>query len=103
MNLQETIKLKLQEALSPSMLDIVNESHMHAGPASESHYKVTIVCDEFTDKTLITRHRIINNVLAEELNGKIHALALHTYTPGEYLKRAGSSPESPKCEGGSGA
>jgi BolA protein len=43
----------------------------------------------------------MNQILAEELAGKIHALALHTLTPDEYMAKAGKVAESPLCMGGS--
>lgn len=99
--MQTIIEEKLTQSLTPDVMDVVNESHMHSGPATESHYKVTVVSKQFTDKMLIARHRMVNAALAEELDGKIHALAIHTYTPDEYFERSGTVPESPQCEGGS--
>lgn len=99
MNMQKNIEKKLTEAFSPEHLEVINESHMHSGPATESHYKVHIVCDDFKGKMLIARHRMVNKVLEEELNGKIHALALHTMTMEEWFEKGGA-PESPQCMGG---
>jgi len=105
MNIQENITQKLENAFSPEHLEVINESHMHNVPAgSESHFKVTIVCDDFKDKMLLARHRMINKVLAEELqkeraDGGIHALALHTMTMEEWFKK-GKAPASPECLGG---
>ena len=87
--------------MQPDFLEVLNESHMHnVAPGSESHFKVTLVSSQFNGKMLIARHRLINGILAEELNGKIHALALHTLTPDEYFERAGKVAESPLCMGG---
>nr|CAA6810141.1 MAG: Cell division protein BolA [uncultured Thiotrichaceae bacterium] len=98
---QKQIEAKLQDAFSPEILDVINESHMHNVPAgSESHFKVTIVSDQFDGKMLVARHRMVNKVLAEELNGMIHALALHTLTPAQYFERAGKVADSPECLGG---
>ena len=99
MNKQETITKKLNDAFSPEHLEVLNESHMHSGPATESHFKVTIVCDDFKDKMLIARHRLVNKVLEDELSGGIHALALHTMTMEEWFKK-GNAPDSPQCMGG---
>ena len=99
MNKQEIITKKLNDAFSPEHLEVINESHMHSGPNTESHYKVTIVCDDFKDKMLIARHRLVNKVLEDELSGGIHALALHTMTTEEWFKK-GNAPESPQCMGG---
>ncbi|OQX12863.1 MULTISPECIES: BolA/IbaG family iron-sulfur metabolism protein [Thiothrix] len=101
MTIQAQIEQKLQNAMQPDFLEVLNESHMHnVAPGSESHFKVTLVSSQFNGKMLIARHRLINGILAEELNGKIHALALHTLTPDEYFERAGKVAESPLCMGG---
>lgn len=100
MQMQSIIETKLTEKLSPDFLEVINESHMHSGPATESHFKVIAVSTEFEGKMLIARHRIINAVLADELQ-QIHALALHTMTPEEHLEKEGKVADSPQCEGGS--
>lgn len=100
MSMQQQIEQKLSDALQLTFLDVINESHMHSGPATESHYKVVAVTEEFEGKMLIARHRMINAALADELK-QIHALALHTMTPTEYFEKAGKVAESPQCEGGS--
>ena len=100
MQMQNVIEEKLTEALTPDFLDILNESHMHSGPATESHFKVVAVSKIFEGKMLIARHRMINSALKDELQ-QIHALALHTMTPDEYAKKEGKVADSPKCEGGS--
>ncbi|GAA0398405.1 transcriptional regulator BolA [Cocleimonas flava] len=100
MNMQTTIEEKLTETLAPEVLEVINESYMHSGPATESHFKVIAVSDAFEGKMLIARHRMINAALADELQ-QIHALALHTMTPSEYFEKAGKVADSPQCEGGS--
>lgn len=103
MSMQQTITRKLEQALSPEHLEVINESHMHNVPeGSESHFKVVIVSDAFKDKMLVARHRMVNKALQEELNGGVHALALHTMTMEEWFEK-GKAPESPPCEGGSKA
>lgn len=101
MNMQKTIIEKLENSFTPEHLEVVNESHMHNVPeGSESHFKVVIVCDDFKDKMLLARHRMVNKALETELNGGIHALALHTMTMEEWFEK-GNAPESPPCLGGS--
>lgn len=98
--MQSNITEKLQSALSPEHLEVINESHMHNVPeGSESHFKVLIVSDQFDGKMLIKRHRLVNEVLKDELDGGIHALALHTMTMEEWFKKGGA-PDSPECLGG---
>ena len=100
MNMQSTIESRLTKSFNVEHLDVINESHMHnVAPGSESHFKVTIVCDDFDDLILIKRHRLVNSALADELR-QIHALALHTLTPTEWLQRRGKVADSPRCRGG---
>ena len=102
MTVETDITEKLTSSLQPSHLEVINESHMHnVPPGSESHFKVVIVSDQFNGKMLVARHRMINKALAEELAGPIHALALHTMTPGEWSEKGGEAPSSPPCMGGS--
>ncbi len=99
MNMQTTIENKLNDAINFEVLEIANESNMHSGPATESHYKITAVSKDFEGKILIARHRMINTALSDELQ-QIHALALHTMTPDEYFEKAGKVADSPECGGG---
>ncbi len=106
MSTQSAIETKLN-ALNPRFLRVENESHRHNVPAgSESHFKVTVVSPRFNDKTLLARHRMVNEVLAAELSESVHALALHTLTPEEWRNTGGGADaiaESPPCLGGSAA
>ncbi|MTI12988.1 BolA family protein [Sansalvadorimonas verongulae] len=100
MDVQNRLQQKLQEAFGPEFLKIENESHMHNVPAgSESHFKVVIVSQQFADQMPVKRHQQVYQVLADDLQHDVHALALHTYTPQEWgvLEKA---PESPACGGG---
>ena len=100
MSIQQTIETKLNAAFSPEFLEVANESHMHnVAPGSESHFKVSIVSDEFNDLILIKRHRMVNSALEAELK-EIHALALHTMTADEWSLRRGKVADSPRCRGG---
>lgn len=100
MSMQTTIEQKLQNEFGALVLRVDNESHMHnVAPGSESHFKVTIVSDRFREQMLIKRHRLVNEALRQELS-RIHALAIHTYTPEEWEARGGEVTASPKCRGG---
>ncbi|WP_252109478.1 MULTISPECIES: BolA/IbaG family iron-sulfur metabolism protein [unclassified Halomonas] len=100
MTLQTQIEQKLT-ALSPDVLRVENESHMHNVPAnSETHFKVTLVSDSFEAMMPVKRHQQIYALLADELGGPVHALALHLYTPAEWEARGGERPNSPDCLGG---
>ena len=101
MQIQKQIILKLTEALAPDKLDVVNESHMHSVPEnSQTHFKVTIVSEQFADQRKVARHQTVYRCLASELEGPVHALALHTYTPKEWQARNQAAPNSPNCLGG---
>jgi len=101
MSIQQEIESKLVNGISALHLDVENESHNHNVPVgSESHFKVVLVSNDFDGKALLARHRIINKILEDELNGKIHALALHTYTEKEWQDAYGTAPMSPPCLGG---
>lgn len=94
------IEQLLTDALSPSHLEVVDESHQHNVPeGAESHFKVTLVSPLFEGMNRVGRHRVVNKVLADEFNGGLHALALHTHAPDEWAALAGS-PDSPPCLGG---
>ncbi|MBO44417.1 MAG: BolA family transcriptional regulator [Rhodospirillaceae bacterium] len=87
MRVAEIIKNKL-EKLEPALLEIIDESHLHAGHAGardggESHFRVNIVSEVFNDLNRVARQRMIYEILSEELEGPIHALALSTKTPAE--------------------
>jgi len=104
MSMQETIYAKLQQELAPLHLEVINESHMHNVPAgSESHFKVVVVSERFEGEKLLARHRRVNRTLSAELQGGVHALALHTLTPEEWFEKGGEVPASPECMGGSKA
>lgn len=101
MQVQRRIEDKLRSALSPSHLEVVNESYRHSvPPGSESHFKVVVVSDGFAGQPLVRRHQAVNRILAEELRGGVHALALQTLTGGEWAERHGAVPDSPACLGG---
>ncbi len=68
---------------------------------SETHFKVTLVSEMFTGQRSVKRHQSVYAVLAEWLAGPVHALALHTYTPEEWMQVDGA-PDSPDCRGGTG-
>lgn len=96
MQLAQQLNQALQ-ALQPTHLEIQNESMNHAGyfEGKETHFNVIIVSTEFENTRLVQRHQKIYKLVEDLLgNGKIHALALHTYTPTEWN---GISPNSPQC------
>lgn len=104
MTVQASIEQKLQAVFAPVTLEVVNESYMHSvPPGSETHFKVVVVSDQFEGKRAVARHQAIYQALADEVQGPVHALAIHTYTPGEWQATNALSPASPQCLGGSKA
>lgn len=101
MSIAAEIEARLQQALAVQHLVIENESHMHSGPATESHFKLAVVADDFGGKRPVARHQMIYGALSDLMNNPIHALALHLYTAEEWQKQNGEIPLSPNCMGGS--
>lgn len=97
----ESIENKVRQQLQPVHLDLVNDSHRHAGPATDSHYNLTLVSEEFAGLSAVKRHQLVYRLVQAEMDGPVHALALHLYTPAEWERRGMKSVESPDCRGGS--
>ena len=88
MLVKDQIAEKLNAALPPQSLDVEDESQNHAGhaghrPGGQTHFRVYIVSESFRGKSRLERHRMINQLLAAELTGGVHALAIHASAPGE--------------------
>jgi len=83
----DMIREKLTAALSPVQLDIIDESHLHAGhPGARGgggHFNVTIVSDAFEGENLLTRHRMVYDALGDAMKTEIHALSIKARTPKE--------------------
>ncbi|OOE89056.1 transcriptional regulator BolA [Salinivibrio sp. AR640] len=100
MKIETEITEKLTRAFTPAHLEVHNESYMHNVPeGAESHFKVVVVSELFSDQRLIQRHRAVNSTLADELAGEVHALAIHAYSPQEWQAQT-QAPDSPACRGG---
>ncbi len=102
MSRQARIEERLTRELAPIHLVVENESHNHSvKPGSETHFKVVIVSDAFDGKNRIARHRLLHEVLAEELSAGLHALTSSMFSRAEWAQE----PEvlaSPACAGGDG-
>ncbi|MGI4817059.1 MULTISPECIES: BolA family transcriptional regulator [unclassified Brevundimonas] len=93
----QIIRQKLQSALSPQRLELEDDSWRHAGhhheggmdakEGGESHFNLLIVSEAFEGQSRVNRQRVINNLLAEELSGPVHALSIQALTPAEHVKR----------------
>ena len=100
MSVREIIINKLHEGLSPTHLQVDNISHMHAGPANaETHFDLVVVSEAFAGLRAVQCHQRIYQLLADELSGGVHALAIHAFTP-EYWALKGEVPAPPECLGG---
>ncbi|ELV10777.1 bolA-like protein 1 [Tupaia chinensis] len=98
---EATIRAKLEQALSPEVLELRNESSGHAvPPGSETHFRVAVVSARFEGLSPLQRHRLVHAALSEELAGPVHALAIQARTPAQWRE----NPQldiSPPCLGGS--
>ncbi|MFN3889759.1 MAG: BolA family protein [Beijerinckiaceae bacterium] len=92
MSVKETMRTKLERALNPLSLDVIDDSAKHAGhilhpgrvePRGETHFTVKVVAEAFAGKSRIERHRMINAILAQEIADGVHALAIQAQAPGE--------------------
>jgi BolA family transcriptional regulator, general stress-responsive regulator len=88
MTVAATIRRKLTERLAPIRLEIVDDSHRHAGhagarPEGETHFVVTIASPAFSGLSRVARQRLVYQILADELATRVHALSLTTLAPEE--------------------
>ncbi|CAK1599063.1 unnamed protein product [Parnassius mnemosyne] len=98
-----SIRNKLQTALETTHLDVINESYMHNVPkGAETHFKVVIVSDKFDGLALIKRHRLVNEILKEELKNGVHALSIVAKTSKQWEESEKTVESSPNCRGGFG-
>lgn len=101
MTVQQSIETKIAATLTPSHLEVVNESHMHSvPPGSESHFRVVVVAEAFDGLPLVRRHQTINRILEQEFEDGLHALSMQTLTGAEWSQRGGETRTSPDCHGG---
>ena len=97
--IKDKIEEKLKTGISTFFVEVINESPNHNVPdGAESHFKVTVVSDEFENMRPVQRHQLIYKVLNEEMK-IIHAIAIHPFTKTEWDKSNQSSSDSPDCLG----
>ena len=81
------LEQKMQQAFSPQSLEIINESHLHAGHQpgfdgqGESHMRIRIVAEAFRGTSRVDIHRSINALLDDEFAAGLHALAIDAKAP----------------------
>lgn len=90
MSVETEMRRRLMLALEPTRLDVINESHLHAGHRNspgtgESHFRILVVAPAFAGQSRVARHRAVNAALAGLVGERIHALALATYAPDESI------------------
>ncbi len=85
----QLIEKKLNDALAPTHLEVIDDSASHAGHAGnpggdrESHFHVNITSAAFDGKTRVACQRLVNAALREELKEQIHALSMKCTAPDE--------------------
>lgn len=88
MRMQDLIETRLSEALAPTALSVLDESHQHHGHSGwreggETHFRVRIVSPAFNGQSRVARHRAVNAALADAFARGLHALAIEAKAPGE--------------------
>lgn len=100
MSVQHIITEKIQQQFQPHFFAIENESHRHSsGRGAESHFKCVVVSEMFDNIRKVQRHQRVYQLLQDELNNGVHALALHLYTPAEWAALNEQMPISTNCLG----
>lgn len=91
------LRAALDAAFQPQALDVVDDSARHAGhagaaPGGQTHYSVLLVSDAFQGLSRVARHRAVNDAVAAEFAGGLHALALTLRTPQEHAAQDRGAP-----------
>lgn len=101
MSIAQQLEQLIKAGIDCKEFYLENESHMHSGPATESHFKVIAISDDFDGKRAVQRHQSVYKLVGELMNNPIHALALHLFTSQEWQVKEDKQLLSPKCLGGS--
>lgn len=99
MSLAMEIEQQIRQAFGVTYLQLDNESHLHSGPSTESHFKLVLVSSDFEGMSKVKCHQAVYKALSVQMP-KFHALALHTFAPSEWDESV-EVAESPLCRGGS--
>ena len=101
MTIEATLRSRVSDAFPQALVLLENESYKHNVPeGSETHFGMTVVAQEFEAMPRVKRHQAVYGLVADLLDGPVHALALHLYTPEQWRERNQQSPMSPECLGG---
>lgn len=93
----DEIRARIAEALAPALVEVADESRLHAGhagarPEGETHFRALVVADRFAGRGRVERQRMVYAALGDLMAGPVHALALRTLTPEEAEReRAGGA------------
>lgn len=102
MKRENEINNLLKNHFSCEYLDVLNESDNHSVPPnSETHFKITLVSEDFIGKSKVSRHQSVYALVQGMMAEGLHAVALHTYEPSEWQLKNSAAPVSPNCMGGS--
>ena len=86
------IEARLVEGLSPSHIEVVDESHLHAGHAGAKsgagHFRAVLVSDRFEGLSRVKRQQLVYGLLTDEMGPEIHALSMRTLTPAEWARES---------------
>jgi BolA protein len=90
MNRADRIREGIASALAPDVLEVTDDSHLHAGhagaqPGGETHYSVTVVSAQFDGQSRVTRQRAVYALLEKEFQSGLHALSVRALTPAEHV------------------
>jgi BolA protein len=84
----ELIEQRLRELLAPTHLELFDDSEKHVGhrgaTSSGGHYRLVIVSKGFEGRSLIERHRMVNDAVHDLFGTRIHALSMQTLTPDQW-------------------
>ena len=87
----EAIRARLLAALPDALLDLVDESHLHAGHAGAQggagHFRVRVVSTAFAGLRTVARHRLVYDAVRDWMPERIHALAIEARTPDEAARQ----------------
>lgn len=90
MDLVEHVKSKLLKELPAQHVEIIDNTWQHTGHASSNggaHFEITVVSEAFQDQPIMAQHRMIHQLLKDEMAQYIHAMGLKTFTPDAYAAK----------------
>nr|VZH98716.1 unnamed protein product [Spirometra erinaceieuropaei] len=92
-SIQSNIRAKLTALFKPSHLEIINDSKLHSSSkGAETHFRISIVSQDFENLSHVMRHRLVKKALQDEFNSGLHALSIQAVAPSERLTPAPSVP-----------